>query len=67
MAAERPFIKRVVEKGSELSQKLDIVFLVVGAGFYIIGFKKIAIVLIGGTILTYPLAEATKRWARKEK
>lgn len=68
MTAERqPFIKRIVEKGSEISQELDKIFLIAGAGFYIIGAGGIAAILIGGTIITYPIAEATKRWARKGK
>jgi len=66
VAAERPLFKRWVEKGSEISQKIDKISLVAGAGFYIIGVAGIAAILIGGTIITYPIAEVTKKWARKD-
>lgn len=69
MAAERSqsFFKKIVEKGSEISQTIDKIAVVAGAGFYIIGAAGIAAILIGQAIITYPLAEGTKKWARKEK
>jgi hypothetical protein len=65
VAAERPFVKRAVEKGADLSQKVDKISLVAGAGFYIIGFAGVAAILIGGAIITYPIGGAVKKWARK--
>ena len=45
------------ERAAEISQKVDIITVIAGAGFWIIGKKDLGVILIGTSIITYIGAE----------
>jgi hypothetical protein len=54
-------------KAAELSQKVDVITILAGAGFWIIGKKDLGVILIGTSVITYVGAEWFKRRAKKQQ
>lgn len=64
MSAER---KSILERGAEVSKKIDKTLIAVGSGIYVLFSAAVGAAIIIGSAITIVPAEMIQRWAEKRR